>query len=142
MIAIQSITTDNPLYEQERALRNTILLRPLGIPDHAWEMHDEKSWHFVALANHHVVGCVVLVPLSPYKAQFIQMAVDTSYQGKGIGKKLLRALVDFSVAKGIQELLCHAREAVVPFYTKLGFQVYGDPFTEVGIVHRYMRKIL
>ena len=141
MIEIQSITTDSPLYEQERTLRNTILLRPLGIPDHAWEMHDEKSWHFVATDHHNVVGCVVLVPLSAHKAQFIQMAVDKSYQGKGIGRKLIQALVSFSVAEGIRELVCHAREPVVPFYTKLGFQVYGEPFVEVGIVHRYMRKI-
>jgi hypothetical protein len=46
-----------------RELRNKILLRPIGIPDHAWEMHDKKSWHFVAVENDVVIGCVVLVPL-------------------------------------------------------------------------------
>jgi len=139
MIAVQKIDTDNPLYQDERALRNKILLRPIGVPDHAWEMHDENSWHFVALDDHKVVGCVVLVPVEAHKAQLIQMAVDGSCQGKGVGKKLVHALVEFAISEHIQEILCHARENVVDFYAKLGFEVYDDPFVEVGIVHRHMK---
>jgi hypothetical protein len=46
MMTIQQIETDNPLYQLETDLRNRILLRPIGVPDHAWEMHDHKAWHF------------------------------------------------------------------------------------------------
>jgi hypothetical protein len=45
MMTIQQIETDNPLYQLETDLRNRILLRPIGVPDHAWEMHDHKAWH-------------------------------------------------------------------------------------------------
>lgn len=144
MVTIRMITTSERLYALEQELRNKILLRPIGIPDHAWEMHDEKSWHFVALENENVIGCVVLVPLDggKTKTQLMQMAVETDQQGKGIGKLLVNRLLAFSQSVGIREITCHARENAVPFYVSLGFEIYGSPFDEVGIQHYHMRKDL
>ena len=56
LIIIKRISVDDPWYQSERELRNKILLRPIGIPDYGWEMHDEESWHFVALDNERVIG--------------------------------------------------------------------------------------
>ena len=141
MIHIRLIDTANPLYQSERDLRNQILLRPIGIPDHAWEMHDEKSWHFVAVKEDTVIGCVVLVPLNSdqTETQLMQMAVQTNQQGKGIGKLLVNELLAFSKSKGIKEVVCHSREDAVPFYLNLGFKIYGEPFVEVGIRHSHMK---
>jgi predicted GNAT family N-acyltransferase len=141
MISIQLIDTKNALYQMERELRNKILLRPIGIPDHAWEMHDEKAWHLVAVENDVVLGCVVLVPLDPgqKKAQLMQMAVETNQQGNGVGKLLVNELLSFCKSKGIQEVVCHSRENAVPFYLNLGFEIYDEPFVEVGIKHSHMR---
>ncbi|MFT5964488.1 MAG: putative GNAT family N-acyltransferase [Flavobacterium sp.] len=141
MISIQLIDTKNVLYQMERELRNKILLRPIGIPDHAWEMHDEKAWHLVAVENDVVFGCVVLVPLDPgqKKAQLMQMAVETNQQGNGVGKLLVNELLSFCKSKGIQEVVCHSRENAVPFYLNLGFEIYDEPFVEVGIKHSHMR---
>ena len=141
-IVIQRISIDNPLYQLERELRNRVLLRPIGVPDYGWEMHDRKSWHFVALDGENVVGCVVLVPLdnTDRKTQLIQMAVTRSFQGKGIGTGLISELIKFAKSQGIKEIICHARENAVPFYLKLQFEVYGEPFQEVGILHRHMKR--
>jgi hypothetical protein len=75
-------------------LRNKILLRPIGIPDHAWEMHDKKSWHFVAVENDVVIGCVVLVPLilrnqNPINAN----GGRRTNKAKGIGKLLVNSII-------------------------------------------------
>ncbi|MAN26447.1 MAG: GNAT family N-acetyltransferase, partial [Mesonia sp.] len=59
MIRVKNINIHSPYYQEMRELRNKVLLRPLGIPDHSWEMHDERSWHFVALENDNVIGCAV-----------------------------------------------------------------------------------
>jgi predicted GNAT family N-acyltransferase len=141
MVKIQRIETSNPLYQLETDLRNRILLRPIAIPDHAWEMHDHKAWHFVAIENENVIGCVVLNPLNPEqtKTQLMQMAVETDQQGKGIGKLLVKELLSFCVTNGIKEVVCHARDNAVPFYLNLGFEIYDEPFVEVGIQHYHMR---
>ncbi|MEZ7499899.1 GNAT family N-acetyltransferase [Flavobacterium sp. Arc3] len=141
MITIQRIETSNPLYQLETDLRNRILLRPIGVPDHTWEMHDHKAWHFVAVESNAVIGCVVLNPLNPdkTKTQLMQMAVETNQQGKGIGKLLVKELLSFCNANGIKEVVCHARHNAVPFYLILGFEIYDAPFVEVGIQHSHMR---
>jgi len=137
---IRRIDMENPLYQKERELRNKVLLRPIGIPDFGWEMKDPISWHFVAMDKSVLIGCVLLVPMDAEisKGQLIQMAVNTDWQGKGIGKLLVRSLIDFAVSKGIKEIEIHSRAEVTSFYEQLGFKVFGDEFEEVGIKHRLL----
>ncbi|UCE94132.1 MAG: GNAT family N-acetyltransferase [Flavobacteriaceae bacterium] len=144
MAIIQEIKTNNPYYQKERELRNEVLLRPLGIPDFGWEMNDPISWHFVAIENSKVIGCVILCPLDPEKskAQLMQMAVSRDHQGKGIGKMLVNYLLKFASNQGIKEIIIHSRSNVTSFYTQFGFKVAGDEFEEVGIKHHYLSTSL
>ena len=130
----------HPLYQQERDLRNKILLRPIGIPDYGWEKNDTISWHFVALADSKIIGCVLLVPLDDgfKKGQLIQMAIETDWQGKGLGKQLVQYLLEFSKNKGFKEIVIHSRADVTSFYEALGFSVYGEAFEEVGVLHQLL----
>jgi predicted GNAT family N-acyltransferase len=43
---------------------------------------------------------------------------------------------------GFDRISLNARANVVPFYEKLGYQVFGQPFEEVTIRHRSMWKVL
>ena len=140
MPKVVQINMDNPLYQKERELRNKVLLRPIGIPDFGWEMHDSKSWHFIALEQGKLIGCVLLLPLDTKnkKGQLMQMAVEHTWQGKGIGKLLVGSLLNFARKAGLEEIEIHSRAEVTSFYEQLGFQIIGEEFTEVGIKHRYM----
>lgn len=129
------------MYQQERNLRNRILLRPIGIPDFGWEHNDNNSWHFVATKDDQVIGCVVLVRLDEgaTKTQLIQMAVEQEFQGHGVGRMLVEQLIAFALKNKVQEIEIHARDEVTAFYEQLGFEIVGEPFYEVGIKHRHMR---
>ena len=131
---------EDPLYQQERELRNRVLLRPIGIPDFGWEKNDPMSWHFVAHENDRVLGCVLLVRLDPEagRTQLIQMAVETEFQGRGLGRELVLELIRFARQQEVREIQIHSREEVTKFYERLGFHVVGEPFEEVGIRHRHM----
>lgn len=140
-VSIKRITLEDPLYQQERNLRNRILLRPIGIPDFGWEHNDNSSWHFVATKDDQVIGCVVLVRLDEgaTKTQLIQMAVEQEFQGHGVGRMLVEQLIAFALKNKVQEIEIHARDEVTAFYEQLGFEIVGEPFYEVGIKHRHMR---
>lgn len=144
MITYKQIDISSDEYQAERSIRNVFLLRPIGIPDYGWEMHDKESYHFVALDGDEVIGCVVLYPIpdKPGVAQLMQMAVVDSYRGRGIGRGLVECLVSFARSQSITEILCHSRENVVEFYQRLRFECFGEPFVEVGISHRNMRCFL
>ena len=139
-MTIEKITIKCPSYQAERELRNRVLLRPIGIPDYGWEMRDAESHHFVAKENDSVLGCVLLYPLpdEPNRAQLLQMAVTPDSQKQGIGKKLLRALINFCPKIGVNTIFCHSRLEVVKFYEKAGFRPVGEKFTEVGLGHQKM----
>lgn len=141
MVSFIQIHTGSSYYQAERELRNSQLLRPIGIPDYGWEMHDEDSFHFVALKGNNVVGCAMLYPLVafPGVVQLMQMAVTENLRGSGIGRGLVAFLIDFAEAEGFREVVCHSRDSAVSFYENLGFSCFGEPFIEVGILHRHMK---
>jgi len=39
-------------------------------------------------------------------------------------------------------LMMHARDPVLNFYKKCGYEIYGEQFFEVGIGHHKMQKVL
>ena len=71
-----------------------------------------------------------------------QVAVLPEYQGKGIGQELVWFSEEYVREKGGTHIILHSRETVVPFYQKLGYETYGEPFEEIGIPHRLMGRKL
>lgn len=157
MITIKHIRTDTDLYQQERELRQRVLLGPLGLTladlDSAFPGVEELFEHFVAVLNHptgpQVVACAVLLSpdddpavaqdASPRLGKVMQVATDPQMQSQGIGRRLMVAIEARALGElGLEGLFCHARGPAIPFYERLGWSVVGDPFEEVGIEHMRM----
>lgn len=140
---LRFITPEDSFYPGELELRFRVLREPLGHPREAVTFPFEgESLHLVAIDAGQVVGCVLFHPESPGDGRLFQMAVTPSRQGSGLGRELVRRLEAELTRRGFGEVHLHARAPVVPFYEKLGYAVFGDPFEEVGIPHRHMRRHL
>lgn len=136
---------DPELYAGERRLRFEVLRKPLGMPPGSEENAAEaRVEHCVAVdSGGEVVGCVLwLVDDDGRAGKLLQMAVADARRGEHIGARLVRELERHVAARGVGLVRMHARESALGFYAKLGYETYGDPFTEVGIPHRYMRRTL
>jgi predicted N-acetyltransferase YhbS len=137
------IAPAHPLYAGELELRYRVLREPLGFPRSAVAFPFEaQSLHLVAHQGDTVVGCVLFNPEDAHGGRLFQMAVMPSLQGKGLGARLVVALEAELRRRGFSHVHLHARAHVVPFYERLGYAVYGEPFTEVNVPHRHMRKTL
>lgn len=147
MLRVQRIALNHPLYPQECALREAVLLRPIGydMPRFLAEYAgmEEAFEHFVAVAQHQsgprVVGCALLRPNYPETGlgKVMQVAVDPQRQGEGIGRKLIIAIESHAFGiLNLDEIYCHAQLSAVGFYERLGWHAQGDIFTEAGIDHR------
>jgi GNAT superfamily N-acetyltransferase len=77
-----------------------------------------------------------------FRGRLFQMAVTPPLQGRGLGAHLVAALEAELPRRGFTHVHLHARAHVVLFYERLGYAVYGEPFTEVNVPHRHMRKTL
>lgn len=140
-LSIHTITTDGPLYEQSKTLRNAMLRKPLGLVLSSEELTlDPSREHLVAVIEGAVVGSVSLYMETPTRLRVKQMAVDPDRQGLGIGGKLMQAAEARGRELGAHEVLLHARCTALNFYDKQGYATQGDEFEEMGIAHRIMVK--
>jgi N-acetylglutamate synthase-like GNAT family acetyltransferase len=149
LIDYRRITTSDPLYPQASALREQVLLRPIG-KDIAWFAAaypeiDRRAEHFVAVLAHptgeRVVGCVLLIPDYPERGagKLMQMAVDPQRQGEGIGRRLVIELETRAFGElGLSEVFCHAQNSAIGFYERLGWATDPEEFLEAGIPHHRM----
>jgi predicted GNAT family N-acyltransferase len=141
---LRLITTTDPLYFDELELRFRVLRKPLGqTRADVLFPFEHESLHLVAVEDaRRVVACVLFHPESDGSGRLFQMAVTPARQGRGLGQSLVRALEAELVQRGLREVHLHAREDVVPFYERLGYVVFDEPFVEVSIPHRKMRRAL
>jgi predicted GNAT family N-acyltransferase len=86
--------------------------------------------------------CLLLPDAARSSGQLLQMAVDASLQGQGLGRKLVVELEARVAREGFSKIILHAREVASIFYAKLGYIPQGDLFEEVGIPHQVMTKDL
>ncbi|OGX87490.1 hypothetical protein BEN47_10650 [Hymenobacter lapidarius] len=104
---------------------------------HALLLADESSTRPEALA----VG--MLQPTSAHQGQVRFMAVAPQAAGTGLGRQIMDALETQARAAGLTEIILHSREAAVPFYERLGYEVVEPSHTLFGVIpHFLMRKQL
>lgn len=151
VITVRRIGTDDPLYTQEVELRESVLLRPVGL-DLAGYVEltgrpESDCEHFVAIAPHtggeRVVGAATLVVPSDPDAEAFgkvqQVCVDPQRQGEGIGTRVMIAIEARAfVELGLPGLYCHAQLTAMAFYERLGWRAGSDVFLEAGIEHKRM----
>ncbi|MBS1705557.1 MAG: GNAT family N-acetyltransferase [Armatimonadetes bacterium] len=124
-------------------LRRKILRQPLGLEFTPDELQSESDQTMVLLEDGGIVVAVAMVaPLDGSWAKIRQVAVDPSRQGSGLGRAVMAASEEYCVKLERREVVLHARETVVPFYLRIGYEPEGDRFVEVGIPHRRMVKHL
>ncbi len=149
MVTIRRITQDDLLYPQQCALRETVLLKPIGLDMPKFRALfpgvEERFEHFVAVFNHpggeRVIGTASLLADLPTSGvgKLMQMAVDLQRQGEGLGTRLVVAVERRAFGElGLRELFCHARDTAYGFYNSLGWDFDSDIFMEAGIPHRKM----
>lgn len=140
---LRFVQPDTDLHQAERTLRHEVLRRPLGFaPGSELFAFERDCLHLVALVAGRLVGCVLFHPESPSTGRLLQMAVAPDRQRKGIGEGLVRTMEAELAARGFHSIHLHAREKAVPFYRRLGYRAFGEPYLELGIRHVNMRREL
>lgn len=142
-IICKAIKFDSKDYDDALNLRDLVLRRPLKLKFDAEELKKEVDYkHFGAFADGKLVATLMLVPVEDRVYKLRQMAVDPEYQGKGIGKTLIAFAEHAARAAMAKEIFLHARSEAAPFYIKQRYKIYGEPFYEIGIQHRSLKKAI
>ncbi len=134
---------DAPYYAGERRLRFRELRLPLGMAfGEEYVAGEESALHLVAVLQEEVVACLLFRREESGEGRLFQMAVAAPWQRSGLGRALLREMEARLARDGVTSLKLHARHYAITFYEGLGYRAQGEPFMEVGLPHRLMRKEL
>jgi GNAT superfamily N-acetyltransferase len=140
-LAIREVAHGSPEYDEGERLRIRVLRDPIGVPRDPAERAEERTLrHVAAFEGERMVGYLMLADQGNGAVRMRQVAVDFDRQRRGIGKALVVRSEELARKSGYQTMLLHAREPAVPFYAALGYEVFDEPFIEVTIPHRKMRK--
>jgi GNAT superfamily N-acetyltransferase len=140
---IKTIKHNTPEYTQMIELRIKALLEPIGVPAHYIVPEKEKDDIFIAaMEGNDMIGCCILTPSVDGHVQLRQMGVRADCQGKHIGAQIIDFAEQTAREKGFSLLTMNARNPVIGFYTKCGYEITGGEFYEVGIAHHKMQKKL
>jgi N-acetylglutamate synthase-like GNAT family acetyltransferase len=142
-MTIKVINHGSKFYSQMVELRTEILRRPLGLNYSKEELASEANDTLIgAFEYNSLIGCCILSPKEVFQMQLRQMAVIPVLQKKGIGREIIQFCEKYAFDNGYKVLFMHARKTAVPFYQKLGYQIVGDEYLEVGLPHYTMEKLL
>lgn len=132
-------------YDELVELRYKILLEPLGLKFlDSFRDKEANYLHIGCIENldDQLVGGLILAPIDNETIRMMQVAVDTVYQGEGIGKELVKYAEKCAKDAGYTQIVMHAMLSVVSFYEKMGYHAEGNVFDEQGISFLKMVKNL
>ena len=132
-------------WEQMYALRWEILRAPWNQPvGSERDEGEERAFHRNAVTpGGEVVGTGRWQLLEPGLGQVRYMAVAAAWQGKGVGAAVLHSLEEEAVDRRCLRVVLEAREGVVRFYQRAGYQVTRPGKILYGVIpHWWMEKCL
>jgi len=133
----------SPGYLELVRLRDLHLRKPIGLRMSEQDLAGEETQrHFALIWNDVILGGLVANPIRTDTAKLRQMWVDPSLRGQGRGRQLLEEVELRLATEGIRHFILNARESAVGFYQSSGYEVVGETFTEVGIPHVRMEKLI
>jgi GNAT superfamily N-acetyltransferase len=142
-VELREIRFGTSEYDACVALRARVLRTPLGLHPAPEERAEEANLrHLGAFDGTRLVGCLMLHDLGEGKVRMRQVAVDFDRQKSGLGTRLVHYSEAVAREAGFSEMVLHARKTALPFYERLGYQTYGEPFVEVTLPHFAMRRRL
>lgn len=127
---------DRPSLQQVR--RAVFIVEQQVSEEDEWDSDDIVSVHVLAVRNREPVGTGRLTP----GGKIGRLAVISEFRGRGLGVRIMRALLQEAWHRGLLNVYLHAQVQALPFYEKLGFAADGEVFEEAGIPHRKMRRTL
>ena len=87
---------------------------------------------YVAVKDFKVIGATTVIIEQKFihgggKVGHIEdVVVAKEFQGKGIGQKIVKSLLEYAQEKGCYKTILDCTDELIPFYEKIGFKKYSN----------------
>jgi predicted GNAT family N-acyltransferase len=125
------------------AIRRKVFIEGQNVPeDRELDGLDDSSHHYLLSLDKAIIG-TARVRYIDEKAKIERVAILPSYQGRGLGKKLMQFIIDdVRNNNTIKKAVLSSQVSALSFYESLGFQVCSKEYMDTNIPHKDMQIIL
>jgi len=123
----------NGFLESLDSLRKASDLNPKKAKEVFKKIKSDKNYKiYVAVLDSKVVGTTTLFIEQKFihaggKVGHIEdVAVRKEYQGRGIGEKVIKALLEYAKKEGCYKTILDCTDDLIPFYEKIGFKRHSN----------------
>ena len=122
-------------------IRTEVFIKEQNIPEELeWDDDDEGAYHFGIISNEILIAYARV--LNKQKIHIGRMAVRKKYRRVGIGSFLLSNIItQIDGWNHSKKIMLSAQEQAISFYEKNLFQIKGDKYLDVGIIHYDMELV-
>lgn len=130
------------IYQDARAIRRHVFVEEQGINEaDEFDGTDSDAFHFVAYEDGEPVA-TARTTVTEDGVHIQRVATEKAVRHQGYAKKMMEAILDATMFQDAPRFYLGAQATAIGFYETLGFKQYGDSFTEVGIKHVNMEKLI
>jgi len=118
-------------------VRNAVFVEEQHIPaDLEWDEKDRDAVHVIAVNE---IDQPVATGRLLADGQIGRMAVLPEWRGKGVGRSILKLLLDIARMRGHESVKLSSQQDACGFYLRQGFTQTGEPYQEAGRQHMAMQ---
>lgn len=120
-------------------IRKTVFVEEQAVPlELEMDEYDDAAIHFLLRDEGMPVATARLLDKQGL-AKIGRVAVLKEARGRGLGLRLMQAVVEEARRRGFKESVLDSQTYAIPFYACLGFVAEGEEFDDAGIPHFLMR---
>ncbi|KJG33163.1 GNAT family N-acetyltransferase [Photobacterium angustum] len=139
MVDIKIVAFDDANKESIRFVREQVFIKEQQIdPEIEFDGLDTQAVHVLVVDSEQPLGTGRILA----DGHIGRIAIMKAARGKGLGVKVVQALVEYAKQQGYPRVDLGAQTHAVDFYRKLGFTPYGEEFMEANIPHQAMEQML
>ena len=139
MFEVKNVNYTGENEQAIREVRDTVFIQEQNIdPDIEFDGLDESAVHAIVYSADQPVGTGRILN----DGHIGRIAILKAFRGQGLGSKIVLSLIDEATREEYPRVYLGSQKHAIDFYTKLGFEPFGDEFMEAGIPHLSMEKQL
>jgi len=135
-------TTDisSDIYADSIAIRKAVFVKEQNVPQNLEiDNLEADCTYFNLYLENKAVATARFYPTDDNGVHVQRVAVLKDYREKHLGSQLLKAIFDYARQQNYAYVILGAQDHAQNFYKKLGFEVVGRQYQEVGIAHHDMK---
>lgn len=135
-----SFGNKSTVYHDSLNIRKTVFVQEQHVsPDLEIDADEAKCTYFNIYQDHQAVATARVSPTNDNGVHIQRVAVLKAFRHQKLGSDLIQAIIQYARDNDYKYAVLGAQDHAQSFYKKLGFEVIGKQYTEVGIFHHDMK---